>query len=162
MNISLPVYVYEGDRATGNQYGSLPRYFVYGGLVFTPLSLDYLRTLGRNWADPANAELNYELYYRRYETPAIARSEPIVLASILADPINANFTTRNRVLVDKINGIRIEKLEDVVRALGSSTNAQDMIEFLPNHGFECLDRSEVAKANTKILQTYGIPKDRRL
>lgn len=162
INVSLPIYVYEGDRNTGNQHNSLPRYFVYGGLVFTPLSLDYLRTLGRNWADPSNAELNYELYYRRHESPATARPEPIVLAAVLADPVNANFSIRSRVLVDKVNGIRIEKLEDVVRAFETTTQAQHVVEFLPNHSFECLDRAEIAKANAKILQTYGIPNDRRL
>jgi S1-C subfamily serine protease len=162
VDVSLPIYVYQGDRNTGNQHDALPRYFVYGGLVFTPLSLDYLRTLGRNWADPSNGELNYELYYRRHESPATARPEPIVLASVLADPVNANFTIRNHVMVDKVNGIRIEKLEDVVRAFETATNAQHIVEFLPNHSFECLDRAEIAKANMKILQTYGIPKDRRL
>jgi S1-C subfamily serine protease len=162
IEVALPIYVYEGDRNTGNQHESLPRYFVYGGLVFTPLSLDYLRTLGRNWADPSNSELNYELYYRRHETPATTRPEPIVLASVLADPVNANFVIRSRVLVDKVNGIRIEKLEDVVRAFEATTNAHHIVEFLPNHSFECLDRAEVAKANARILQTYGIPKDRRL
>jgi hypothetical protein len=102
------------------------------------------------------------LYYRRHESPATARPEPIVLASVLADPVNANFAIRQRVLVDKINGIRIEKLEDVVRAFETTTHAQDIVEFLPNHSFECLDRAEVAKANANILQTYGIQKDRRL
>jgi len=45
--ISLPMNVYSGDRAVGNQYDVLPRYFVYGGLVFTPLSLDYMRCCQR-------------------------------------------------------------------------------------------------------------------
>ncbi|HLH53542.1 MAG TPA: trypsin-like peptidase domain-containing protein, partial [Verrucomicrobiae bacterium] len=48
VEVALPVGPYEGDRAAGYQYDVLPKYLVYGGLVFTPLSLDYLRTLGRN------------------------------------------------------------------------------------------------------------------
>jgi S1-C subfamily serine protease len=162
MDVSLPVFFYDADRATGNQYGTLPRYYVYGGLVFTPLSLDYLRTLGRNWNDPANGELNYELYYRRNETPALTRPEPVVLSTVLPDAVNANVTSRGHALVDKINGLRIEKIEDAIRALETNTNAYDVIEFLPNHSFDCLDRSEVAKANPRILDTYRIPKDRRL
>ena len=35
------------DKVLGNQYDVPPRYFVYAGLVFTPLSLDYLKTFGR-------------------------------------------------------------------------------------------------------------------
>jgi S1-C subfamily serine protease len=162
MDASLPVFYYQGDRNTGNQYGSLPRYFVYGGLVFVPLSLDYMKTLGRNWSDPVNADLVYELYYRRQESPKSVRPEPVVLASLLSHPVNANFANHGHALVDKINGLRIEKLEDVIRSFESSTNAYDVIEFLPNHGFDCLDRVEAEKANPGILETYGIPQDRRL
>jgi S1-C subfamily serine protease len=162
LNVSLPVYYYEGDKTTGNQYGSLPRYFVYGGLVFVPLSLDYMKTLGRNWSDPVNADLVYELYYRRHETPEKTRPEPIVLASILAHPVNANFNNRGHALVDMVNSVRIEKLEDLARAFESSTNTFDVIQFYPSHSFDCLDHKEAESANPKILETYGIPQDRRL
>jgi S1-C subfamily serine protease len=162
INVSLPVFYYEGDRAVGNQYRSLPRYFVYGGLVFVPLSLDYMKTLGRNWSDPTNADLVYELYYRRHEAPERARPEPVVLASILASPVNANFVARGRALVDKVNDVRIEKLEDLIRAFETSANQHHVVEFMPNHGFDCLDRAEAQRANAKILETYGIPADRRL
>ncbi|HVY71746.1 MAG TPA: trypsin-like peptidase domain-containing protein [Verrucomicrobiae bacterium] len=159
---SLPVSVYEGDKPTGNQYDVLPRYFVYAGLVFTPLSLDYVKTFGRNWSDAANAEIIYELYYRRAESPKTVRSEPIVLAAILASPVNANIRTPSRTLVDKINGIRIDRLEDVVRALGSPKEGHQVLEFQPNDTIECLDQAEAEKANTEIMKTYGISKDRRL
>ncbi len=162
MDVSLPIYVYDADRATGYQYGSLPRYYIYGGLVFTPLSLDYLKTQGRAPADQSGIEAYYELYYRRNESPATARPEPIVLASILADPVNANVASHGSTPVDKINGIRIEKLDDVVRALETNTNAYDVVEFLPNHNFEILEHGKAAEANPEILKTYGVPKDRRL
>jgi S1-C subfamily serine protease len=161
-DLSLTVGPYNGDRAAGYQYESLPRYLVYGGLVFTPLSLDYLRTLGRNAAEIASGECYYELYYRKYEDPKDARTEPIVLASILTDAVNANLRVRGRALVDRINGVRIEQLEDVVRAFETSTNHYDFIEFLPHDSFETLDHSEVEKVNSKILKAYGIVKDRRL
>ncbi len=162
LDISLPVHVYEKDRPAGNQYDTLPRYYVHGGMVFTPLSYDYLKTLGRNWADPENRHLVYELFNRPYESRETTRPEPIVLATVLADEVNANVKTRARVVVDKINNSRIERLEDVIRAFETSTNAFDVIEFLPDGSFESLDRSEVSKANAKILDTYRITKDRRL
>jgi len=66
------------------------------------------------------------------------------------------------VLVDKINGVRIEKLEDVIRAFESNVKPYDVIEFLPRHNQECLVRGEVAKASPGILKTYGLAQDRRL
>ena len=162
MEVSLPARAYDGDRTSGYQHDTLPRYFVYGGLVFTPLSFDYLRALGASVSEPANRELYYELYYRRFEAPESVRPEPIVLTSVLADAVNANLKIRGRMLVDQINGVRIEKLEDVARAFEANTNTVDVIQFLPHNVFECLDRGEVARANPQILKTYGIPKDRRL
>jgi hypothetical protein len=158
--VSLPVYVYENDRAAGNQY-TLPRYYVYAGLVFVPLSMDYIRTLGSTPMD-APPELLYELFYRRHEDPKGARSEPVVLASVLADAANANVATAGRLLVDKVNGVRIDRLEDVIRALEKNDGRFDKIEFVPHGYFESLDRSEVAKANGRILKNYSIASDRRL
>ncbi len=85
-----------------------------------------------------------------------------MLASILANPVNANFNNHGHVLVDKINNVRITKLEDVIRAFESATNAFNVIEFTPNHSFDCLDRVQAEKANPQILETYGISQDRRL
>jgi len=162
VDVALPMNIYNGDRSAGNQYDVQPRYFVYGGLVFTPLGLDYMRTLGQGWRDAANAELTYELYYRRNESPETMRPEPIVLASTLAHAVNANFKISNHALVDQINGIRIDRLEDVVRAFESGTNTHHVIEFAPNHAFETLNRAAAESAQAEILKTYGVPKDRRL
>ncbi|MFM8470841.1 MAG: PDZ domain-containing protein [Limisphaerales bacterium] len=161
-SLAVPVEVSATDKVLGNQYDLPPRYFVYAGLVFTPLSLDYLKTFGRSWSDTAGAELTYELFYRRHEAPQTLRSEPIVLSMVLADEVNANFRVKGRALVDKINGVRIERMEDVIRAFESPSNGQHVVEFMPKNTIECLERAEADKANANILKTYGIQKDRRL
>lgn len=150
------------DQPEGNQFDVKPRYFVFGGMVFTPLSRDYLRDAGREGSDSSGAELTYELFFRSREDPSSAREEPVVLSSVLSDAVNANFSVRGRMLVDRINGIRIEKLDDVIRAFETSTNAQDVIEFGKHRSIESLDHAEATRANANILKTYGIPKDRHL
>lgn len=162
MSVELPVFVYTADRAAGNQHDRPPKYFVHAGLVFTPLSQDYVRTFGRDWGDSASAELVYELFYVRHEKPEAARPEPVVLSTLLAHPVNANFNVRGRALVDKINGIRIERMDDVIRAFESRAEGQHLIEFVGKQGFECLDREEALAANAMILKTYGVTNDRRL
>jgi S1-C subfamily serine protease len=162
-DISLPVYTYTKDKAEGNQYDILPRYYVYGGLVFVPLSRDYMRTLGSGWGDPANAPLMYELFYKKHELPEAARKEPIVLASVLSHAVNANFGVRAHALVDKINGVRIDKLDDVIRAFEQDTGKQQhLIQFQPDHTLEALDKKAAEEASADILKTYGVAKDRRL
>ena len=64
--------------------------------------------------------------------------------------------------MDTINGLRIEKMADVVRAFETGTNAFDVIDFVRSGQFECLDHAEATRANAEILKTYGVPKDRHL
>jgi PDZ domain/Trypsin len=163
LDISLPISTYTKDKAEANQYDVLPRYYVYGGLVFVPLNRDYLRTLGNGWSDPINAPLSYELFYRKHESPETTRSEPVVLASVLNHAVNADFGVRARALVDKINGVKIDRLEDVVKAFATDTGkAKHLLQFFPDPTIEALDRQSANEANDEILSTYGVAADRRL
>jgi S1-C subfamily serine protease len=162
LDVPLPVKVYTEDLAEGNQYDVLPRYYIYGGLVFTTLSLDYLKTFGTDWSDSAGRELIYELAYRHIEDPAHWRPEPVVLASILDSAVNANFSVRGQTMVDKINGQRIEQLSDVPKAFASGTGPDAIIDFLPDHHFEVIRKDDAEKANPDILDTYRVPAQSRL
>lgn len=160
--LEVPVYVQDDDRAAGNQY-SPPKYYIYAGLVFTPLSRDYLSTLGRSWMDSVSQDIIYELFYKREAEPDKKRPEPVMLADVLTHPVNANFEIKGRVMVDSINGIRIERMEDVVRAFESEPEREThLIEFSPLGHLEGLDRAEADAANDEILTQFGIPSDRRL
>ena len=131
--------------------------------MFTPLSRDYMKTLPGAWTDAGNSDLFYDLFYRRHEQAETARAEAVVLSTVLPHNVNANFSAKGRMLVDKINGIKIEKLEDVVRAFESApATGQDTLELGHEGTFECLDRAAVRAANADILKAYGISKDRRL
>lgn len=163
IDLEVPLFTYSRDKSEGNQHEDLPRYYVYGGLVFTPLSRDFMRTLSGAWTDAANVDLFFELFYRRHESPETARKEPIVLSTVLPHAVNANFDVRGRALIHAINGTRIDSLEDVIRAFESApAGGQHVIEFHPEKNFECLDRAEVRAANADILKAYGIADDRRL
>jgi S1-C subfamily serine protease len=162
IDVKLPMKVYTDDYTQGNQYDVLPHYCIYGGLVFTNLSLDYLKTFGHDWSNSAGRELIYELAYRHIEDPEHWRAEPVVLASILDHSVNANLAVRGHVMVDKINGLRIERLSDVPKAFAAGTGSDDIIEFLPDHHFEVLRRNDAVKANPDILDTYQVPAQSRL
>lgn len=161
VEVELPVFVNRDDAAEGNLY-ELPKYFVYAGLVFTPLTKNYVSTFGRNWTSTASSELLYELFYLRKSDPDEARTEPVMLASTLAHPVNANMRVRGRVMVDKINGLRIDSLADVVKAFAEGDDTHHVIEFKGSLGFETINRQAATTANQSILNTYGIVNDRRL
>lgn len=159
--LNITAKVPTDDRAEGSMF-ELPRYYVHAGLVFTPLSRDYLRASGPNFPEGSGSELIYELYYRKQESPETARTEPIVLAAVLAHPVNANLELRGHALVNKINGVRIDKLEDVITAFEKDNGAEDVIDYISFDLLDCLSRAQSKEANEVILKTYGIAKDRRL
>ncbi|MEN9840768.1 MAG: hypothetical protein RL376_568, partial [Verrucomicrobiota bacterium] len=101
---------------------------------------------------------------RALEEPNTVRPEPIVLAAVLPHPVNADFSVRGAVLVNRINGVRIERLEDVIRALAENQGERHVLEFDgPEHGpMEALNRAAAAAAHAEILRTYGITSDQRL
>ena len=99
---------------------------------------------------------------RRTSTVPTRAPECLDAIETASYPVNANFNVRGRALVDKINGIRIEKIDDVIRAFESKAEGQHVIEFVGKQGFECLDRDEARTANATILKTYGVTNDRRL
>jgi S1-C subfamily serine protease len=162
LDVKLPMKVYTADSAQGNQYDVLPRYYVYGGLVFTDLSLDYLKTVTHDLGDPTAQALIYELAYRHIEDPAHWRPDPVVLASILDDPVNANLSTRGEAMVDTINGMKINSLDDVPKAFAAGDGPFAVVDFLPDHHFEVLRRDDAEKANPDILDIYRVPAQSRL
>ena len=166
LEVEVTMEAYDGDRLQGRQYDVPPRYFIHAGLVFTPLSANYLATVGQPGRDPlggALARLTYELYHRESEDPTSARPEPVVLATVLPHAVNADLDLTGGILVNRINGVRIERLEDVRRAFAEQKGPRHLIEFDgPTDGpLEALDRVSAAAAHADILRTYGIVSDQR-
>lgn len=167
LDVEVEMEAFDGDRLEGRQHDQPPRYLIHAGLVFTPLSANYLDTMGQEGRDSlweGFARRIYELYHLPVENPAEARPEPVMLAGVLPHAVNADFGVRGRVLVNRINGVRIERLEDVRRALEENTGASHFFEFDgPEHGpLEALDREAATAAHAGILRTYGIVSDQRL
>jgi hypothetical protein len=96
------------------------------------------------------------------EDPAHWRPQPVVLASILDAPVNANFTVRGQAMVDTINGIKINRLSDVPKAFASGSGPDAIIDFLPDHHFEVISKAEAEKSTPDILDTYRVPAQSRL
>ena len=60
-----------------------------------------------------------------------------------------------------ITGRRIEKLEDAIAAFAENKREQHIIRFISG-SVECIDKVSAETAHESILNTYGIPTDRRL
>lgn len=159
--VQLPVYYNDADRIEGNQYDVPPDYYIYGGLIFTPLSRDYLRSLGNNWRNIVADDAIYQMSYAKRAGEEFM-PEPVMLAGILPASVNADFRVAASAMVKEINGIEITQLQDVVRALEAEDREYDEFIFAPNDAIEVIKRSDAQSANDQLLKTYRIPADRRL
>jgi S1-C subfamily serine protease len=144
-----------------------PTYFIFAGLVFLPLTYDYMTTW--KWDDVAPRFKHY--YYSRLPSP---RHEQIVLVNqVLAHDVNVGYHQVHAAVVERINGIDIISMRDVPRALEHPLGAFHVIE-LDNHGLRgessdyhasygtriVLDAKLTERATAEILAQNGIASDR--
>jgi hypothetical protein len=145
-----------------NRYGVAPDYVVYAGLVFMPLEMELLKTLGRGWPQTANRDLVWDQLFREAERPEEADREVIVLTRVLRHAVNSQMTMALPLGVERINGRTIHSLADVVAAFAANGDRFHRIEFEGDGGIEALDREAADAAHPEILKQYAIPHDRKL
>jgi S1-C subfamily serine protease len=137
-------------------YDVKPTYYLYGGLLFVPLSRDLLKTWGSEWWQDAPPEI-ISIYEN--EICTTTRSEVVVLQKVLADRVNQGYHDVEMLVVDRVQGRNIRHLKDLIRIVES---AED--EFLRFQGSDgqiiVLEREQVEKRNRSILRRYGVPFDR--
>lgn len=138
------------------RYDQMPRYVVFGGLVFQALTRDVLATWDKWWNKAPKEFLYY--YYQGVRTAE--RSEVVILSKILADEINVGFGHLYNEGVATVDGAAPRDLDDFVARLAA---AEGVVEITTTSGgVIVLDTAEVAKATPRILERYRIPRDRNL
>ncbi|HEU4405198.1 MAG TPA: serine protease [Polyangiaceae bacterium] len=137
-----------------NQYDRSPTYFVYGGLVFQPLTRDFLATWEK-WWEKAPEEFVH-LYHAGVRTEA--RQEVIVLSQVLADAVNVGYERRINESVATVNGVPPRDMRDFVRLL---SRAQGTVEIrLSSNSLIVLDVPALSEARHRILARYRVSADR--
>jgi len=156
--LRIPMRLFPRFRLYRRRYDELPRFFVYGGLVFAPLDREVLLTLGQD----VPSDLSYECYLRPLLDPQGARDEPVVLLRRLEHAVNADLPWAGHLVVDRVNGRPIGSLGDLVAAIEGQREPFQVFEFGYSGRFVVLDRVEAEGAQREILELYGLPSDRRL
>jgi S1-C subfamily serine protease len=137
-----------------NQYDVEPSYFIFGGLVFQPLTRDFLATWD-NWWDKAPKEF---LHYYYSGTRTAERQEVVVLSHVLAEETNVGYEGLYSESVTLINGHPPRDMIDFVRRVEESS---DLVEIRTScDGVIVLGVDAARKANQRILERYRIATDR--
>jgi S1-C subfamily serine protease len=139
------------------QYDEEPEYFIYGGLVFSPLTKNLLAAWGNNWRSRAPLPLITQLLNR----PTESRQQVVILLQVLAADINKGYHDISTWVVDNINGEKYKNFHDFVRLVQDNNDPYQV--FKDSNGFQLvIDQKKAEASHMEVLQRYRIPKDRSI
>jgi hypothetical protein len=170
VKLSMPLH--SSRLVPHEQYDVVPTYYILGGMLFEPVTLNYLKTWGKKWIFSAPDDLtHYYLYGKRtddrkevivlveYGKRTDDRKEVIVLVEVLADEINVGYHDIDNRVVSHVNGKKISTMEDLVAAFEKNEGKYHLI--LDERGHQIvLDRRKVDQNSQRILKRYRIASDR--
>jgi S1-C subfamily serine protease len=145
--------------------GRVPSYFILGGLVFVPLTHQYLTSWDWQHVNP-----RFRHYYEN-GLPSRERHEVVIVNQVLAHDVNVGYHDIRQAVVERMNGVAIRCLPDIVAAANTPVGGFHVIEIddhgLPGHDLvnACgtrivLDAELVERFTAEILQIHNIVRDR--
>ena len=138
------------------EYETLPSYYIYGGLVFCPLSKNLLNIWGPQWYNSAPNEL---IYHVQNNYPEKEGQQVVVLLKALAADVNEGYQNVKSWVVDKVNGEEILNLKDFVQKVESIQDDFIIFENKWNRKI-VIDRQMAETSHQEIIEIYRIPFDR--
>ena len=133
-----------------------PRFVIVGGLILQELSRQYLKDFGADWLRRAPERL---VYYDRYQNELFkdGPSKVVFLSRVLPTSATVGYEDLNHLLVKKINGVELQTLDDVPKALTKPVNGFHKIEFEEDPKTIYLDATEAQKTDRMVQMQYGLP-----
>jgi hypothetical protein len=133
-----------------------PRFVIVGGLILQELSRQYLKDFGADWLRRAPERL---VFLDRFQTD-LFKDGPrklVFLSRVLPTSATVGYEELNHLLVKKINGIELQTLDDVPRALEKPADGFHKIEFEEDPKIIYLDAAEIQKTERTVQMQYRLP-----
>jgi hypothetical protein len=141
-------------------YNQEPAYVLLGGLVFQPLTRNYLRSWGESWEERAP----FRLAYFRNEEPTPERPSLVVLSQVLPDFFNLGYQEVRNLVLERLNDQPVSSLADLVAALDRAQDGFHVFDFMQGDSLQriVLDARQLDAATRRVQQVYGIQEARVL
>ncbi len=134
------------------EHDKRPQYYIFGGIVFMPLTKNYLFEWGRNWVQ--KAPIRFVDIVKNGNFPSADQEEIVFLHSVLADRENAGYEI-SHVIVTHVNDTKIRSFHQFVEAISKSKD--ETIKITLQGGSQIImNINKANEANTRLLQRYGI------
>jgi len=141
-----------------NIYDKLPEYCICAGLVFSPLTREYLDTLGKpSSSDSTIHNLIYYSEYAKIDGLNRNRDEFVVLIRQLPHPVNTYTHVFQNGIVTNVNGMHIRSLKDIKTAIEKPVKGFHVFRFAEMDDSLILDADAAKRADAEILLRYGVP-----
>ncbi|GAB5353318.1 hypothetical protein AAMO2058_000026700 [Amorphochlora amoebiformis] len=136
-----------------HMYDQKTSYFIYGGLVFTPLSFPYLEAeYGKKWDKKAPIKL---CDYAFFGIPKEPKEQIVILNQVLISDVNVGYETFSNLRVFEVNGTRISNMGQLVKVV--SKCKEDFVTVLLEEDHTIvIDAHEARKAHEQILEQNNI------
>ena len=138
-------------------FDRLPTYYIVGGLVFVPLTINYLDSW-RNWWNSGPRDL---VNYVNYGKITKDRNQVVVLSFVLADKSTVGYQYVKYQPIIKANGIKLKNLRHLIDIIEHQSGKYLVLQYR-NKAKLVIDLEKQRQATAKILRRYRIPRDRSL
>ncbi|KAK3411324.1 hypothetical protein EUGRSUZ_I00089 [Eucalyptus grandis] len=134
------------------QFDKRPSYYIFGGLIFTPLTQPYLD----EYADWDSMWPRRLWQLAPEELPRNAGQEIVIISMVLRDDVNAGYEHLAELQVRKVNEIEIQNLRHLYGLVEHCT-APSIRFDLDKERVIVFKYSEAKTATSTILTHYNIP-----
>ena len=140
------------------RYDVQPSYYIYGGMVFCPLTKNLLKEWGSSWFSNAPKHLTHYITDNLIETDV---TEIVVLLKVLAASLNQGYHNSRMAIVEAVDGKPVNSLKDMIALIEADGAGKNFVEIVTQAGtIMVLDREKAEKEKGRILEIYRIPSDR--
>ena len=136
-------------------YFRKPPYYIYGGFIFTVLSVDLLQEWGNRWWE--QSPIDFAKYLLGTERLNLSgKKEIVVLLDVLPDDVNVGYHDLSKEVITKVNGKDFRSFKEFVKLLENNDDQYTIIETA-NNTKVILNRQDIEESTARILDRNSIP-----
>jgi hypothetical protein len=154
---NLEVDVGQGlpHQYSGRIFSKRPRYTVFGGIVFTALTMSVMEVWGDSWEKKAPLLLRYLVRNPFDVEEALDREELVIVSDVLSNRANS-FVEITSPVVDKINGQKVKSVQMVHDILKNSKEETLRIDFMFDKTPWVFSFAELRSVHDETNRRYGV------
>ena len=137
------------------QYDTLPRYFIFGGIVFSPLTKNLLL----EWSKRHRGEAPSELLLEVKKFPTETERETVLALHVLATDINKGYHNISMRIIRLVNGDVYKDFNDFYQKVTIDSSPYVVFKDWRENQI-VIDRKKALDSHKTIIETYQIPNDR--